>query len=293
MKNLLIVLVVVLGSGAAAYLYYNPIKPNKTAEVESTGSIPVVSTAPEKNQAEAQADEAEARADDEVTAEAPADETDSAKDKLSVIAKLSAALGGVSESSIKPAPMPGWYEVARGSAIGYVSEDGKFLIDGDLIDLQSKVNLTDKRRSQWRKDSVALIDESKMIIFEPEKVKHTVTVFTDVDCGYCRKLHAEMKDYMDEGIRIRYVFYPLRGEQAKSFKTAENVWCSEDRHEALTLAKQGKEIKAEACENPVAMHLQTGMKIGIRGTPGLVTEDGKLLPGYMPAKTLLAELEKG
>ncbi len=296
MKKLLIVIVVLAGSSIAAYMYYNPLEKPQVADTESTDAMPVVSTAPEAAEPAEAAEAAEADAqvaEAEGEEAAPVADENTPPDQEAVIAKLAKTLGGIPQSSIKVAPMPGWYEVARGSAIGYVSEDGQFLLDGDLIDLKSKVNLTDKRRSDWRKSIIAGIDESQMIIFEPEKVKHTITVFTDVDCGYCRKLHSHMKEYLADGIRIRYVFYPLRGENAPSFQTAERVWCSADRQEALTQAKLGKEITTEICkDNPVAMHLQAGMTLGIRGTPGVLTEDGRLLPGYMPPDVMLKELEK-
>lgn len=277
MKKFLLALVILAGAGAAAFALLNKPQTDTVAQTDQQDDqARVISTS------EGETAAAEGSVDGEAAGNA---------DELR--AKLLQALGEMPESAIKPAPIPGWYEVARGSAIGYVSEDARFLIDGDLIDLRTKTNLTDKRRSEWRQTTLAAIPEDQMIIFEPKKVKHTVTVFTDVDCGYCRKLHAEIDQYMAEGIRIRYVFYPLRGQNAKSYKTAENVWCSKDRQKAMTEAKLGKTIEAKACENPVAQHLDTGRKLGIRGTPGVVTEDGQLLPGYMPPKTLLSELDKG
>lgn len=306
MKNILILLIVVIGSSIAAMLYYEKSDPVESVadNSEQAADMPVISTAPEaKQNAEsdetavsetdaenAKPEEAVAQAEEKAEAEPKAETGE--LDRAAKIAVLAKALGGIPNSSIKAAPMEGWYEVANGSAIGYISEDGKYLIDGDLIDLTTRTNLTDQRRNGWRKSVIAGVDESKMIIFEPKEVKHTITVFTDVDCGYCRKLHSQMDEYLAEGIRIRYIFYPLRGESAPSFKTAENVWCSDNRQEAMTQAKLGKAVKAEACENPVAMHLQTGVTLGIRGTPGVITEEGRLLPGYMPPKTLLAELQK-
>lgn len=307
MKKILSVLAVLIIGGVAVLLFTDPSDKYAETVAETAAPQKVISTAQDAKPAEEEADAAEVAEGEGETAEeseAPAEEAvakadsekasedETAADDNDVIGKLAKALGNIPNSSIKPAPVPGWYEVANGSAVGYVSADAKYLFDGDLIDLSNRVNLTERRRNDWRKTVVSGVDESKMIIFEPKKVKHTVTVFTDVDCGYCRKLHAEIDDYMAEGIRIRYIFYPLRGEQAKSYKTAEKVWCSEDRNEALTQAKQGKNISAEPCENPVGMHLNTGKEIGIRGTPGMITENGQLLPGYMPAKALLAELEK-
>ena len=215
----------------------------------------------------------------------------SSEDDAELRAKLSEALDGIEADDLRASPIPGIYEISKGASIGYLSADGRYLIEGDLLDLETETNLSDERRNGWRQAKVASIPEDKMIIFAPEKYDHTITVFTDVDCGYCRKLHNEIDTYLKEGIRVRYVFYPLRGAKAASFKKAEAVWCSKDRQAAMTLAKQGKEVKAEACETPVAMHLTTGMELGIRGTPGIITETGEMMPGYMPAKALRAALD--
>jgi len=287
-KKFFLLLFVLAAVGVATILY---LKPSDESIATTTGdegeTARMISTAPEADEPAA---EAEAPAEPaEETAEAEGD-SDAA---TALQAKLLKALGEMPDSAIKPAPVEGWYEVARGSAIGYISEDARYLFDGDLIDLQNKVNLTEKRRNDWRKTKIASIDEDQMIIFEPKKATHTVTVFTDVDCGYCRKLHSQIDEYLAEGIRVRYVFYPLRGEKAPSYHTAENVWCADDRQQALTLAKQGKKVEEKQCETPVAQHLQTGIELGIRGTPGIISEDGRLLPGYMPPKTLLSELDKG
>lgn len=214
-----------------------------------------------------------------------------AEDDAAIRERVSAELAGIEADDLTPSPIPGIYEISKGASIGYISADGRFLIEGDLLDLKTETNLSDIRRNGWRQQQIADIPEDKMIIFAPEKYTHTVTVFTDVDCGYCRKLHNEIDTYLKEGIRVRYVFYPLRGEKAASYKKAENVWCSKDRQAAMTQAKQGKTVKAEACETPIAMHLQAGIEIGIRGTPGIIAETGELLPGYMPAKVLKARLE--
>lgn len=216
---------------------------------------------------------------------------DTDEDDAAIRQRLSESLGGIQPEDLRPSPIPGLYEVSKGAAIGYVSVDGKYLIEGDLLDLKTETNLTELRRNDWRQTRVAEIPEDKMIIFAPKEYDHTVTVFTDVDCGYCRKLHSQIDSYLKEGIRIRYVFYPLRGEQSASYSKAENVWCSKDRQEALTQAKQGKKVEAESCQTPINEHLMAGMELGIRGTPGIITEAGEMLPGYMPPKTLLEALE--
>jgi thiol:disulfide interchange protein DsbC len=135
-----------------------------------------------------------------------------------------------------------------------------------------------------------------MIAFKPKSSKHLVYVFTDIDCGYCRKLHSEIDQYLTEGIEIRYLFFPRAGEGSDSYKKAVSVWCADDRNTALTKAKRGDTIEERQCDNPVDQHLTLGTQMGAAGTPMLVTEKGNILPGYVPAgqlaKILAQESEK-
>ena len=121
-----------------------------------------------------------------------------------------------------------------------------------------------------------------MIWFAPEKYDHTVTVFTDIDCGYCRKLHNEMEGYNDKGIRVRYMFFPRAGVGSKSYQKAVSVWCSDDRRDALTKSKQGKQIPMKTCNNPIDVHMALAQDLGLRGTPLVVLDDGTIQPGYAP-----------
>lgn len=209
------------------------------------------------------------------------------------IKALQAKFPGLSSEEIKPGPFDGVYEVAIESQVLYVSGDGRYLLKGDIIDLDTNVNLTDLRRNTARGKVMAAVDRKDMIVFAPENVQHTITVFTDIDCGYCRKLHREMDELNELGVKVQYLFFPRTGPGSASWYKAENVWCSADRNAALTAAKNGAEIEAgAACENnPVASGYQLGQKIGLRGTPAIVTEDGELIAGYLPAKQLVSRLE--
>jgi thiol:disulfide interchange protein DsbC len=179
-----------------------------------------------------------------------------------------------------------------GPQVIYVSDDGKYMMQGRLIDLAKREDLTEPRRAAARKQAVERIGEDRMVIFAPEKYDHTVTVFTDIECGYCRKLHQEISDYGKEGIRVRYVFYPRAGAGSDSYKEAIAVWCAADRQKAMTDAKAGKGIEAKSCENPVDEHIKLGEQLGVSGTPAIVLESGELVPGYVPAKRLAALLEE-
>jgi thiol:disulfide interchange protein DsbC len=208
-------------------------------------------------------------------------------------AQLKELLPGEKIDSITKTPISGLYEVVMGPQLVYVSGDGRYLIQGRMIDIEKREDLTEPRRATARKQAVDKVGEDNMVIFGPRKYDHTVTVFTDIDCGYCRKLHREIDDYGKEGIRVRYVFYPRAGVGSKSYQEAVSVWCADDRRQAMTDAKSGKSIVAKNCANPVASHMELGELLGISGTPAIVLESGDLVPGYVPAKRLAALLEAG
>jgi len=198
----------------------------------------------------------------------------------------------VSVDDISDSPVEGIYEIALGPQVAYVSADGRYLFTGDIIDLKHQINLTDARRNGARVEALGALGESKMIVFSPEsKPAHSITVFTDIDCGYCRKLHSEMDQLNELGVEVRYLFYPRQGPGSDSWSKADNVWCAKDRQEALTLAKQGGEVEPKACDTPVSTHYEMAQSVGLRGTPAIVTEDGTLLSGYLPAKDLAAQLD--
>lgn len=204
-----------------------------------------------------------------------------------------ASLPGVERENIQRSAVPGLYELRQDGQYGYVTGDGLHLVDGDLINLESRVNLTENKRKDLRVTELAALGEENMIVFAPEKTAYAVTVFTDIDCGYCRKLHREIEDYNARGIAIRYAFYPRAGPNSPSFRKAESVWCADDRKQALTLAKQGADLQDKAdCENPVAREYLLGAQLGLRGTPMMILPDGEVVNGYMPAEALAERLQK-
>lgn len=193
--------------------------------------------------------------------------------------------------SITPSPIKGVFEVTIGGDIVYVSDDGKYLLQGRLIDTQTKTDLTDEKLSGARKTALDKLGIDKMIIFKPKIHTYTVTVFTDIDCGYCRKLHSELDSYLAEGIQIQYLFYPRAGKGSDSYNKAVSVWCSKDRNAALTAAKKDQKVEAKTCENPIDEHMTLANSFDVKGTPMIVTEKGTVYPGYLPAKQL-AEILK-
>src|SRR5210317_1065890 len=207
-------------------------------------------------------------------------------------AKVSAAIEFIDPQDISTSPVEGWYTVQKGAFLAYVSADGRHLIQGDLYDLESKINLSEESRSDARRELVGGLEDEEAIMFSPSEVKHSVTVFTDVDCTYCRKLHAEIEDYMSLGIQVRYVLYPRNGPASRAWTTSEEVLCASDRGYALTQAKLGREFESAMCDTAMlTRHYSLGQDIGLSGTPAIVLEDGTLIGGYVPPTSLSMRLE--
>lgn len=197
----------------------------------------------------------------------------------------------VKVEDVRPSPIEGLYEVRSGAEVGYVSTDGRFYVDGDVFDMESKRNLTEDVRRKGRLALLAAVADEDTIVFAPKgTARHTVTVFTDVDCVYCRKMHSEIGELNGHGIRVRYLMFPRGGPGTESWRKAEAVWCSADRKDALTRAKRGEKVEARACDTPVARQYEIGKQIGLTGTPGIVTDSGEFLAGYANAAYLAAYL---
>ena len=200
---------------------------------------------------------------------------------------LKKALGGATPNSIAETAVPGMYEVTMESQIVYISEDGRYIMQGELVDLATAVNLTEQKRKSLRLAAISEIGNDQTVVFAPAgETKHTVTVFTDIDCGYCRKLHKEMSQYNDAGIAIRYMAFPRAGLKSESYNKAVSVWCADDQQDAMTKSKNGQAVAEKSCENPVADQYNLGIKLGVRGTPSMITSTGEMVPGYVPAQRL-------
>lgn len=210
-----------------------------------------------------------------------------------VRAALAKIIPGSEPDSIEPSQLPGMYEVTYGVEVFYVTKDGKYLLSGNLLDLGSGKNLTERKRAGGRLQLIEGMDEDKMIVFKPEQVKHTITVFTDIDCPYCRRMHQEMDELNAAGIEVRYLLFPRAGMKSKSYDKAVAVWCAEDRQQALTDAKAGKPIDMQSCNNPINEHMALVQQLGISGTPTTVMESGEVIPGYVPVARLQTILAGG
>jgi thiol:disulfide interchange protein DsbC len=218
----------------------------------------------------------------------PADQ--SADPRTALLKRLPA---GSKIENLKPSPIPGIYEFAAGAEVSYLTADGKYFFDGNLYDMDSRENLTEAQRKHARVAMIGAVPESQMLIFGPKNPLYTITVFTDVDCAYCRKLHSEMAELNRLGVRVRYLFYPRTGPNTESWKKAEVVWCSPDRNAALTHAKTGAplDLSKVCAETPVAREYALGQSIGVRGTPAILTEKGDYIEGYMPPRELVQQIK--
>ena len=207
-------------------------------------------------------------------------------------AKLEALLPGMVLESMAPLDNTGFVEAVVDGQVVYFSKDARYVFQGEVIALETRQNITELKQAGIKKTALAALNEDDMIVFEPKKTEHTLTVFTDIDCGYCRKLHQQMSEYNELGIKIRYMAFPRSGPNTDSFNKAVNVWCAEDRQQAMTDSKSGSSLKSETCVNPVASHFEAGRRLGVTGTPALFLESGELLPGYIPPKRLKEILDK-
>lgn len=201
------------------------------------------------------------------------------------------AFPGAQVERVESTPIEGLFAVLVGTEIVYVTADGSYLFKGPLYDLNDRVDLTDRALSGVRKDRISALPEQEKLVFAPDQPKHMVNVFTDLDCGYCRRLHSQMDQYNELGIGVSYMFLPRGGLQSPAYDKAVSVWCAEDRHAALTLANNGVGPEPLQCDNPISDHFNLARALGIGVTPTIVAPDGSVLSGYLPPEQLLSRLD--
>jgi thiol:disulfide interchange protein DsbC len=194
--------------------------------------------------------------------------------------------------AVSETPIEGILQVQINGDIVYTSADGKYMFQGRVINMETREDLTETAKSALRKELLAGIDSSKQITFTPSEPEYELMVFTDIDCGYCRKLHAQVEEYNQQGIAIHYMAFPRAGIGSRSYEKAVAVWCADDQRDAMTQAKLGSEPDLEQCENPIAEQYQLGIELGVTGTPALLTSSGQLIPGYVPPEQLRQRLDQ-
>ncbi|QWP78581.1 DsbC family protein [Lysobacter sp. K5869] len=249
--------------GAAAATKTDPVKPAAQAAQAATGNAPKVA-----------AGSADARAVEAVRTINPR----------------------INIDKVGAAPMPGYREALVQGQVVYVSDDGRYLFlpgsGGALFDTHAKRNLMEDTLAGMRRDLLKTIPASERIVFAPANPKHTVTVFTDVECGYCRKLHSEIAEYNRQGIAVEYLAFPRMGIGSEDYKKMVSVWCAADRRKALTEAKSDHNVQAKECKNTVEQQYDVGQRAGLTGTPMILNADGVQLGGYVPPAQLREALDK-
>ena len=194
--------------------------------------------------------------------------------------------------AISEIPIDGILQVQVNTDIIYISADAKYMVQGRIIDLDTKEDLTEAAKAGIRKELMLDMDPVEQISFSPKEPVHELMVFTDIDCGYCRKLHSQVVEYNKHGIAIHYLAFPRAGVGSRSYEKAVAVWCADDQQFALTQAKLGSDPDPLQCENPVAEQYQLGIDLGVTGTPALLTSSGQLIPGYVPPEQLRDRLDR-
>lgn len=193
---------------------------------------------------------------------------------------------------IDDAAFPGFQAAIVSGQVVYVSNDGKYLIQGSAYDIAARKDLGEEAMKSLRVELMRDMPLKDRIVFAPKDPKYTVTVFTDVECGYCRKLHSEIDKINAEGIAVQYVAFPRMGLGSEDYRKMVAVWCSANPKQALTDAKNDRPVPYRECTNPVAMQYKLGQRMGLTGTPLVLAPDGTALGGYLPPDRLRAALDK-
>ena len=188
---------------------------------------------------------------------------------------------------VGPAPLPGFREVIAGGQVVYVSDDGKYLLQGSLLDVAKRKDLSEAAMARLRGEVLKGIPMADRIVYSPAGTpKHRVVVLTDIECGYCRKFHTEIGEHLKRGIQVEYLAFPRAGLGSADYRKMVSVWCADDRRKALTDAKSDRAVPSKTCKTPVDMQYRAGQRMGLTGTPMILTEDGRMLGGYLPPDAL-------
>ena len=205
-------------------------------------------------------------------------------------AAVSRFLPDVEIDNIQPAPIKGLYQIIIGPEVIYMTRDGSYIVKGEILDINERRNLTEDVRADSRVKLLNEIKKDEYIEFAGKNARDAIYVFTDVDCGYCRKLHQDVPELNSRGISVRYLAYPRAGVDSATGKEMSQVWCADDRQTALTASKNRESFEGKTCDDPVAEQHVLGQKMGVRGTPSIYLENGRNLPGYMPPEEIQKQL---
>ncbi len=210
------------------------------------------------------------------------------------LARLKAALAKafpetpLESLALRPSAVPGVYEAVLDAQVFYISADGRFVFLGDLLELHSRANLTERRREERARALLGELGEENMIVIGARDAKRSVTVFTDVDCPYCARFHLDVPVLNRHGVKVRYLLFPRDGLDSQTYRRSVAVWCAADRAQAIGIAKAGGKIAMKTCANPVAQHYRLAERLGVSGTPTIYLDSGRRISGYLPAPQLLS-----
>ena len=205
-------------------------------------------------------------------------------------AALAISMPDLEISSIAASPVPGLLELVSGAQLVYITPDAKYVIEGSIIDIGRRINLTQQRKGKTQLAAINAMGEEKMLVFRPVASRdknRSITVFTDTSCGYCQKLHREINGLLSQGVSVRYLLYPRAGLNSAAYRQLESVWCADDPHRAMTMAKSGQSIPERSCDNPIREHIAFARQVGLQGTPMIFLDNGLVIPGYRPAAELV------
>jgi len=194
---------------------------------------------------------------------------------------------------VGPAPFAGFYEVLTSGQVLYISEDGRYLMQGTPYDIVNGRSVPSEKLAAYKKKVLDALPQADSIVFAAPNAKHTLRVFTDTTCGFCRRLHQDMAELNQLGITVEYFAFPRGGATPgnEGFDELVSVWCADDRNTAMTVAKSGGQVERKTCANPVQDHYELGNQLGVSGTPAVFAEDGTQLGGYMPPAQFKAALD--
>jgi len=213
-------------------------------------------------------------------------------DPAAIEQRLEGLVDDVSSVAIAETPLPGIMEVRIGSDIVYMSDDGRYLFQGRVVDLDTQRDLTDAAMADVRRDQLNGLDRADFVTFGNDDADYELLVFTDPDCGFCRRMHEKVDEYTAAGIRIHYLAFPRAGEGSQTYNKMVSVWCADDPNGAMDIAKAGGTPRAATCSNPVMDQYRLGQALGVTGTPSLMTFDGDIIPGYVPPDQLRDRLDR-
>jgi thiol:disulfide interchange protein DsbC len=210
--------------------------------------------------------------------------------RSAIVAAVTKMAPGARVQAITPTPIAGLYQTIADGQVLYLTGDGRYVIQGAAFDVENRTSLAAGTMNRLRSDAIARLQPDQMIRYAPADPKYTVTVFTDVDCPYCRAFHANMAEINKLGIAVDYLFWPRTGLGTPSAQKAVDVWCASDRQAALTRAFEGQVTGGANCQSPVAHDFNLGVDLGVGGTPTIIADNGVVLGGYVDPQELLRRL---